>query len=41
MSRFEVFYYDLHVGTIFAANRTQAVKQMGARWDGMAGITLR
>lgn len=41
MKCFEVFYYDLHVGSIWATDRTMAVKQMGVRWGGMVGITLR
>ena len=41
MTRFEVYYYDLHVGTIFAPNRIFAVQQMGVRFGGQVGITLK
>lgn len=41
MTRFEVFYYDVPLATIWAPDRTSAIKQMGARFGGQVGITLR
>ena len=40
MQKFDVYYYDLHVGIIWAPTRVHAVQQMGVRFGGQVGIRL-
>jgi hypothetical protein len=40
MQRFEVYYYDVPLATIWAADRVNAVRQMGARFGGQVGVRL-
>lgn len=39
--RFEVYYYDTLFAVIFAPDRVAAVQQMGARFGGQVGLTIR
>lgn len=42
MKLFLVLYYDIHVvGTIYADSRENSVKQMGARFGGQVGLSVK
>lgn len=41
MQKFIVFYYDIQIDAFHAADLKAAVRTVGLRWAGMAGVTVR
>lgn len=39
--KFTVYYYDVSLGIIYALNKADACIQMGMRFGGMVGLSLK